>query len=115
MQVDLYGGQIARVGNGTSFDHRSAFLVYQFYASSKHTSPQGNNPPYPNDGVAFVNGIVKNIDSSPAPPSYPNYIDPILAQNSLWKQAYFPTKANHLQSVKNMVDPHGVFDFPEGF
>ncbi|GJJ07026.1 hypothetical protein Clacol_001224 [Clathrus columnatus] len=108
VQADLYGGQIARLGNGTSFDHRSAFLVYQFYASSVM-------PPYPSDGISFVDGIVKTLTTSPAPPGYPNYIDPELVPDDLWKQAYFPTKATELRNIKDSVDPNGVFDFPEGF
>ncbi|KAF8582643.1 FAD-binding domain-containing protein [Ramaria rubella] len=109
VQVDLYGGVISTVpANATAFANRDAFLVYQLYASS------GNNqPPYPSDGVSFVNGMLAALDPNPQS-AYPNYMDPTLSTQQ-WRQQYFGGNTARLQRIKSAVDPKDVFKLSEGF
>jgi len=111
-QVDLYGGGQSAISavpaNATAFAHRDAFLVYQLYASAP-----GLVPPYPEDGIAFVDGMVSTLVPDPTG-AYPNYIDPTLTQSE-WRQLYFGAHVKRLEQIKREVDPGNVFRFEEGF
>ncbi|KAF8513718.1 hypothetical protein BU17DRAFT_53046 [Hysterangium stoloniferum] len=107
--ADLWGGAISSIPAGaTAFAHRDAFLVYQFYASSSN-----KQPPYPEDGIPFLNGMVNAIEPRPQG-AYPNYIDPTLTTEQ-WKRQYFGNHIGRLQRIKSAVDPTNVFGFDEGF
>ncbi|KAF8574439.1 FAD-binding domain-containing protein [Ramaria rubella] len=110
-QVDLYGGAIARVPpSATAFAHRNAFLVYQLYASSLTFTP-----PYPVDGIPFVDGMQNALLlGHPAEGAYPNYIDPTLSEKE-WRRLYFGNHTGRLERFKREVDPEDVFRFKEGF
>ena len=62
LQADLWGGPnsaINAISNTSSaFAQRSALYTFQIYASSSNSAP-----PYPADGISFVNGIVNSITS----------------------------------------------------
>jgi len=108
-QVDLYGGKISRVAsNATAFANRNAFLVYQLYASSST-----GTPPYPSDGITFVNNMLNALEPNPRE-AYPNYIDPSLT-TAQWQKLYFGSNVARLESIKASVDPRDVFGFVEGF
>ncbi|KAF8499312.1 hypothetical protein JB92DRAFT_2743971 [Gautieria morchelliformis] len=111
-QVDLYGGGKSAISavppDATAFAHRDAFLVYQLYASAV-----GLVPPYPKDGIPFVDGMVSSLVPKPSG-AYPNYMDPTLTHHQ-WQQLYFGNHVNRLQQIKKAVDPKHVFEFAEGF
>ncbi|KAF8529241.1 hypothetical protein BU17DRAFT_37576 [Hysterangium stoloniferum] len=108
-QIDLYGGKISAVAsNATAFANRNAFLVYQLYASSST-----GTPPYPSDGIAFVNNMLNALEPNPQG-AYPNYIDPSLTTEQ-WQELYFGSNVGRLESIKKSVDPSNVFGFVEGF
>ncbi|KIJ43717.1 Glucooligosaccharide oxidase [Sphaerobolus stellatus SS14] len=74
-QADLYGGAIASISsNATAFVHRNAFIVYQFYASTSNALP-----PFPDDGITFVNNMVSAVQPNVIA-AYANYIDPTLTE-----------------------------------
>ncbi|KAG8776302.1 hypothetical protein FRC12_000995 [Ceratobasidium sp. 428] len=107
VEIDLYGGVIKSLGaDATSFAHRDAILSFQLYASSKNYKP-----PYPSDGISFVNGMLNALDSNPQA-AYVNYVDPTLTA-SQWKSQYYGSHYTRLSSIKRAVDPNNVFRFPQ--
>jgi hypothetical protein len=105
----VYGGAIASIpADATAFAHRNAFLVYQLYASSSNSEP-----PYPADGISFVNGMLAAIEPNPQG-AYPNYMDPTLT-TAQWQTQYFGSHVGRLQQIKQAVDPKNVFKLSEGF
>ncbi|KAF8610252.1 FAD-binding domain-containing protein [Ceratobasidium sp. AG-I] len=103
----VYGGVIKTAGaDATSFAHRDAILSFQLYASS-----QGLQPPYPSDGIPFVNGMLNALEPNPQA-AYVNYVDPTLT-DSQWKTQYFGSHYTRLSSIKRAVDPSNVFRFPQ--
>ncbi|KAG8776303.1 hypothetical protein FRC12_000996 [Ceratobasidium sp. 428] len=107
VEIDLYGGAIKDQGaDATSFAHRDAILSFQLYASSKNY-----NPPYPSDGISFVNGMLNALEPSPQA-AYVNYVDPSLT-DSQWKTQYYGSHYSRLSSIKRAVDPNNVFRFPQ--
>ncbi|KIM24184.1 Glucooligosaccharide oxidase [Serendipita vermifera MAFF 305830] len=106
-QADLYGGAISSDfdANSSSFAHRNALLVIQFYGSSN------NNAPYPADGIDIINNMVTSISANPAA-AYPNYIDPTLTAQQ-WQSQYFGSNIQRLSSIKATYDPQNVFSFPQ--
>ncbi|KAG8832583.1 hypothetical protein FRC17_001094 [Serendipita sp. 399] len=107
IQADLYGGAISSEfdASSSSFAHRNAFLVIQFYGSSN------NNAPYPADGVDVVNRMVTSLSPNPSA-AYPNYIDPTLT-DSEWQSQYFGSNIPRLSGIKALYDPNNVFRFPQ--
>ncbi|QRV86657.1 FAD-binding domain protein [Ceratobasidium sp. AG-Ba] len=107
VEIDLYGGQIKTLAaDSTSFAHRDAILSFQLYASSKNYKP-----PYPSDGISFVNGMLNALDPNPQA-AYVNYVDPTLT-SSQWKNQYYGSHYSRLSSIKRSVDPNNVFRFPQ--
>ncbi|CAE6516852.1 unnamed protein product [Rhizoctonia solani] len=107
VEIDLYGGQIITQGaDSTSFAHRDAILSFQFYANSKNLKP-----PFPSDGVSFVNGMLNALEPNPQA-AYVNYVDPTLT-DSQWKTQYYGSHYSRLSSIKRAVDPNNVFRFPQ--
>lgn len=100
----MYGGAISAVPeNATAFVHRDAFLVYQLYASSSST----HLPPYPSDGISFVDGMVAALVARPEG-AYANYIDPTLSESES-RRLYFGRHVGRLEIIKDKLDPRGVF------
>ncbi|CAE6432299.1 unnamed protein product [Rhizoctonia solani] len=107
VEIDLYGGQISAQGaDSTSFAHRDAILSFQLYANSKNLQP-----PFPSDGISFVNGMLSALDPNPQA-AYVNYVDPTLTA-SQWKTQYYSSHYSRLSSVKRAIDPQNVFRFPQ--
>ncbi|KDN51783.1 hypothetical protein RSAG8_00331, partial [Rhizoctonia solani AG-8 WAC10335] len=107
VEIDLYGGQITSQGaDSTSFAHRDAILSFQLYANSKNLQP-----PFPSDGVSFVNGMLNALEPNPRA-AYVNYVDPTLT-DSQWKTQYYGSRYSRLSSIKRAVDPNNVFRFPQ--
>jgi len=56
-----YGGAIATAdASFSSYAHRDAFLVFQFYGSAQ------NGGPFPADGIDIINGMVTSLSPSPS-------------------------------------------------
>ncbi|QRW00716.1 FAD-binding domain protein [Ceratobasidium sp. AG-Ba] len=107
VEIDLYGGQVSAAGaNATSFAQRNAILCFQLYASSMNSEP-----PYPSDGISFVNGMLNALDPNPQA-AYVNYVDPTLT-SSQWKSQYYGSHYSRLSMIKKAVDPNNVFRFPQ--
>ncbi|KAK7446364.1 hypothetical protein VKT23_014570 [Stygiomarasmius scandens] len=112
MQVEQYGGpnsKINEVGmDDTSFFRRDVLFTWQLYASSSNSQP-----PYPEDGFTFVDGVANSVISNMPEDwdygAYPNYIDDRLED---WQTLYFGSHYQRLQSIKKDVDPNNVFMFP---
>ncbi|KAF8224091.1 glucooligosaccharide oxidase [Tricholoma matsutake] len=111
-QLELYGGKNSAVNavdpEAMAFAHRQSMFTIQFYASSLNRLP-----PYPQDGLSFVDGMVNSIvANSPANwnyGAYPNYIDDRLVD---WQLRYYGTHYSRLRSIKDKYDPHDTFNFP---
>ncbi|KAK1231407.1 hypothetical protein PQX77_005469 [Marasmius sp. AFHP31] len=111
-QIGLYGGRNSAINavpaNATSFIRRDTLFTMQFYASSP-----GNQPPYPEEGFTFLDGVVDSITSSMPEnwdySAYTNYLDNRLEN---WQKLYFGIHYARLQSIKRDVDPRDVFMFP---
>ncbi|KAG9127660.1 hypothetical protein FRC07_011246 [Ceratobasidium sp. 392] len=107
VEIDLYGGAVKDQGaDATSFAHRDAILSFQLYASSKNLKP-----PYPSDGIPFVNGMLNALEPNPQA-AYVNYVDPLLTADQ-WKKQYYGSHYSRLSSIKRAVDPNNVFRFPQ--
>jgi hypothetical protein len=118
VQSDLYGGKTSFVNSiplsSTAFAIRSSLLSFQLYASSSTY-----RPPFPTDGVDFVNGMVMALESKMPDTDfggYVNYVDPTLS-SSEWKRRYYRGEdSEHYQrllSIKRRYDPSNVFTFPQ--
>ncbi|KAB5596440.1 Cannabidiolic acid synthase [Ceratobasidium theobromae] len=107
VEIDLYGGTIKSQGaDSTSFAHRDAIFSFQFYASSSNMKP-----PYPSNGIPFVNNMLNALDPNPQA-AYVNYVDPTLT-DSQWKSQYYGSHYSRLSAIKRAVDPNNVFRFPQ--
>ncbi|KAK7054995.1 hypothetical protein VNI00_003458 [Paramarasmius palmivorus] len=112
MQVGLYGGNNSQINalpeNATSFVRRDALFTMQFYASAPM-----NQPPYPEDGFTFLDGLVGNITT--AMPldwpfsAYSNYLDNRLEK---WQHLYYGSHYPRLREIKRAVDPYDLFRYP---
>ncbi|KAJ7272671.1 hypothetical protein B0H12DRAFT_1228680 [Mycena haematopus] len=115
VEVELYGGSNSAINavplDSTAFAKRDTLFTIQFYASSANSPP---TPPYPADGVSFLNGMVSSIISnSPANWSYGaylNYPDDQLGTSA--STLYYGSHYARLQSIKAAVDPLNTFRFP---
>ncbi|KAH9917719.1 uncharacterized protein B0H18DRAFT_1123430 [Fomitopsis serialis] len=115
VQLELYGGngsQIdAMLSNATAYANRNALWILQLRASSPT-----HLPPYPEEGFAFVDGLVNSITTNVPDKyqygAYPNYVDPRLTPKE-WHKLYYGTNYRRLRKIKTQVDPNGVFTFPQ--
>jgi len=107
VEIDLYGGAISRVAtDATAFAHRDAIFTFQLYASSGNSQP-----PYPSDGIQFVDNMLASIDSNPQA-AYANYVDPTLTP-AQWQTQYYDDHYQRLTQIKQTYDPNNVFSFPQ--
>lgn len=99
--MELYGGQNSTItsvpNDATAFVHRDQLFTIQFYASSSDYAP-----PFPAEGLAFLDGAVASIvGNNPVGwghGSYLNYIDPRLED---WQQLYYGSKCGFLLSCRS--------------
>ncbi|KAF9062894.1 glucooligosaccharide oxidase [Rhodocollybia butyracea] len=111
-EVELYGGpnsKISEIANdATAFSRRDTLFTFQLHASSIN-----GLPPYPEEGFAFLDNMVNSITSNMPPTwnygAYTNYLDDEL-QN--WEKLYFDDNYARLRSIKDHLDPRGIFVFP---
>ncbi|KZT64704.1 Glucooligosaccharide oxidase [Daedalea quercina L-15889] len=115
VQLELYGGRFSQIDalpwSATAYANRKALWIIQFWASSPTYKP-----PYPEEGISFVDGLVRSITSNVPGTwrygAYPNYIDPRLTPEE-WQRAYYGLNYRRLQKIKAKYDPNGVFTFPQ--
>ncbi|KZT64087.1 Glucooligosaccharide oxidase [Daedalea quercina L-15889] len=115
VQLELYGGTNSRIpkvlSNATAFANRNTLWTIQFYASSAN-----HLPPYPDEGISFLDGLVNSVTEKESSTwkygAYTNYVDPLLT-TSQWHSLYYGTNYARLHSIKQVVDPNGVFTFPQ--
>ncbi|KJR87662.1 chitooligosaccharide oxidase [Sporothrix schenckii 1099-18] len=112
-QIDVHGGKNSAVGrvapNATSYAHRDFLLMTNFY-------DRVDTGAYPADGFSFLDNFTSNITGSLEPNEwgrYVNYPDPRLSQAAAQK-SYWSTHLDRLQQLKAGVDPHNLFDYPQG-
>ncbi|KAM0751378.1 Glucooligosaccharide oxidase [Meredithblackwellia eburnea MCA 4105] len=115
VEVNLYGGNGSVINDvsldDSSFGFRDRLLTFQLYASS---STYG--PPYPDDGITYVQGMYDSIVSgmnsswSGNEASYVNYVDPLLDN---WQQLYWGNQYSRLSSLKARYDPNSVLHNPQ--
>jgi hypothetical protein len=94
---DSYGGAINRVAPGaTAFVHRRTLFSIQYFAQD------------PGSGwVASAHSSMRPYVSGQA---YQNYIDPGLRS---WQRAYYGANYARLETIRQRVDPHHFFNFPQ--
>jgi len=112
--ADLWGGPNSAINavpsTQTAFSRRSTLYTFQFYASSANSAP-----PYPSDGISFVNGMVNSITTKMPNTTfamYNCYVDPQLSAAAA-HTAYYGNALTRLQSIKSTLDPNNVFSFPQ--
>jgi len=132
LQADLWGGPNSAINavpsTETAFSHRSALYTFQFYASSANSAP-----PYPTDGISFVDGMVDSITTKMPGTNFGMYgcyiecvhffwgrskiayvlCSPQLNATEAHKVYYGNTTTMRLQRIKSQLDAHNTFDFPQ--
>lgn len=104
---DSLGGAVAEPASAaTAFVHREAIASMQYTAT--WTESEALRSPAPMD--AYVQAFRAAMTPWCADAAYVNYQDASI-QN--YGQAYWGANYGRLQQVKAMVDPHGVFTFPQ--
>lgn len=81
VEIELYGGPNSKIreiaNNATAFARRDTLFTFQLYASSSN-----GKPPYPDDGVTFVDGMLTSVTSKMPKDwkygAYTDYIDSAL-------------------------------------
>ncbi|KAF8149346.1 glucooligosaccharide oxidase [Crassisporium funariophilum] len=133
VEIELYGGTNSAINNvalaATAFGRRSSMFTIQFY-----TSAPGGVPPFPQEGFAFLDGMVNSIvNNSPANwdygyllvsryrgwcqilitpcSAYANYIDNRLSN---WQNLYYSSNYPRLRTLKDQYDPRDTLNFPIG-
>jgi hypothetical protein len=115
VMADSWGGAASAINSvaldSTAFGSRSNLYGLQIYGSS-----QNGQPPFPSDGITYIQGIwdsiVKSAPSGWSFGGYNNYVDPELSADQA-HQFYFGSNYARLQSVKQQVDPNSVFSYPQ--
>ncbi|KAL0572838.1 hypothetical protein V5O48_009128 [Marasmius crinis-equi] len=112
MQVELYGGSNSKINtvavDSTAFVRRDTLFTWQLYASSSN-----NQPPYPEEGFTFVDGVVKSVvGSMPSDWDYSAYTNYLEDRLDNWQKLYFGNHYDRLKSIKSTYDPKGIFTFP---
>jgi len=113
--AELWGGPGSAVNaipsTNTAFSRRSGLHLFQFYARSNNFAP-----PYPADGISFLNGMVNSITTKMPNTSfamYTCYIDPQLSAANAHSVYYGNATTARLVTIKSQLDPHHVFSFPQ--
>lgn len=94
---DSYGGAVNRVSpTATAFVHRDQLFCIQYYG----------------DGAtaAWIDQAWTKMRPYVSGQAYQNYIDPNL---KTWPQAYYAQNLGRLKNIRQRVDPHHYFNFPQ--
>ncbi|PIL24500.1 hypothetical protein GSI_14255 [Ganoderma sinense ZZ0214-1] len=111
---DLFGGGdsvITRADKDTNaFDGRDALYSIQYFGMIPASVSDA-------DGIAFVQGMKKAIESNQPETQfkeYVNYIDSTYTAAEAHKR-YYPTHTDKLKTLKDKYDPKRVINFPQDF
>ncbi|KAJ4464522.1 glucooligosaccharide oxidase, partial [Lentinula edodes] len=112
VEIELYGGPNSKIreipNNATAFSGRDTLFTFQLYASSSNSLP-----PYPEEGFSFLDNMATSITSNmPSTWNYGAYTNYIDDQLENWETLYFNENYPKLQSLKDQLDPQGLFMFP---
>ncbi|KAF9267046.1 FAD-binding domain-containing protein [Marasmius fiardii PR-910] len=112
VEIELYGGSNSAINSvpfdATAFAHRNSRFNFQFHAASLN-----GDPPFPDDGLTFVDGMASNLISTmPSDWDYGAYINYPDDRLQDWERLYYGTHWPRLTALKRAVDPHDVFSFP---
>jgi FAD/FMN-containing dehydrogenase len=95
---DAYGGAINRVAPGASaFVHRNDLCCIQYLSYD--------------GGGSWLRSTYARMRPYVSGMAYQNYIDASLKG---WKQAYYGSNYARLEQIRKAVDPHHMFNFPQG-
>ncbi|KAL1733555.1 hypothetical protein EV714DRAFT_269511 [Schizophyllum commune] len=111
-EIELYGGSNSAVNavplDRTAFAHRDKLFNMQLYATTVNWEP-----PFPEDGFAFVDGMANSIIQNEAADwpygAYVNYPDDRLEN---WQELFYGDHYERLTELKRTYDPENVFNFP---
>ncbi|KAG9223521.1 hypothetical protein PTI98_001920 [Pleurotus ostreatus] len=113
--ADLFGGEGSIISdiphNSTAYAHRKGLYNFQMYASSLDLQP-----PFPIDGIDFLNNlynsITSNMPSNWSFGAYPCYADPTLSDIQ-WQTQYYGDHYPILQSIHSKYNPSSLFRYPQ--
>ncbi|KAF7437381.1 hypothetical protein PC9H_004220 [Pleurotus ostreatus] len=113
--ADLFGGKGSKVravsNDDTAYSQRKGLYNFQMYASSSNSQP-----PFPADGLDFVNNMLTSITSKmPSNWSfgaYACYTDPTLTP-AQWKSQYYGDNYSRLVSIHSKYNPSSLFRYPQ--
>ncbi|KDQ22186.1 hypothetical protein PLEOSDRAFT_41920 [Pleurotus ostreatus PC15] len=114
--VDLFGGKgsaiTAVANNATAYSQRKGLYNFQMYARSPN-----HQPPFPTDGLAFVNNMLGSITGK-MPPNWPFgaftcYTDPTLEPKQ-WQSQYYGENFSKLTTLHFKYDSKSLFNYPQG-
>lgn len=95
---DAYGGAVAQhAPDATAFVHRDQLFCIQYYGQGASAS--------------WIDRAWRTMRPYVSGQAYQNYIDPTLKG---WESAYYGTNLARLRRVREQVDPHRHFAFPQG-
>lgn len=108
----LHGGQDSAINapasDATAFAHRDSFYVFQMKAW-----PDPPKPPFPDEGLSLLDGMVEtvtsNMDLGEHPPAYINYVDDRVMDP---QQVYYGDSSHRLSQLKSKYDPQHLIRFP---
>ncbi|KAF2205787.1 FAD-binding domain-containing protein [Delitschia confertaspora ATCC 74209] len=110
--IDMHGGKNSYISsvpkNESSYAHRDALFLYEFYDRVYSGS-------YPSNGFSFLNGWVNAFTSKLDASQwgmYINYADPTMSRKEA-QDVYYRGNLGRLQSIKAAMDPEEVFYFPQ--
>ncbi|KAF4566499.1 hypothetical protein EYR36_011930 [Pleurotus pulmonarius] len=113
--ADLFGGKGSIISdtphNSPAYAQRNGLYNFQFYASSLDLKP-----PFPDDGIDFLNNlyssITSNMPSNWSFGAYPCYADPTLSDRQ-WQTQYYGDHYPILQSIHSKYNPLDLFRYPQ--
>jgi len=105
---DLEGGAISDIANDvTAYAQRDSLFALTAYAIAPL--------PFPDDVIAFLNGMVDTITNVMPNGNfgvYPGYVDPLIPK-SQWPTQYWGANYPRLLKIKEQYDPKHIFSNPQ--
>lgn len=106
--ADLEGGHISEIPNdATAYSLRDCLYSMCAYSIG--------GVPYPDDGIAFLDGMIKSITTNMPDGKfgvYPGYVDPFLPK-SQYPQLFWGGNYPRLLQIKKKYDPNNLFRNPQ--